>query len=151
MSRVVRGSLWLLGAGVGLVFLKQMLGHYGTGGSRFGQEWSHPTPLPAALAIARQRQMADSLTIELHARSDRSDSVFVADITVANHSASPVSAVALTCDALGDNGATTGHAMATLHDLFAPHEIKTETNVQLRFIHQPASARCTVAGVTIAP
>lgn len=151
MNRAVRAGLWILGVGVGFVFLKQMLGHYGNQGGGSASQWAHPTPLPAALAAAGNRPVADSLKLELRPHSGGSDSIFVADITINNLSASSVSDIAITCDALGDNGETTGHAAATLHGVFTARATRTEANVELRFIHKPVSARCAVADFTIGP
>jgi hypothetical protein len=151
MNRVTRVGLGILGVGIGLVFLKEMLAHYGGGGSGSGGSWLHPTPLPAALATAKHRPVSDSLTITLRPHAGSFDTVFTADVTIANESASSVRDVAISCDALGDNAATTGHATATLKDVFAPHATTTEANVQLPFIHRPTSVRCAIADFTIGP
>jgi hypothetical protein len=151
MSRAVRACLWIVGVGVAAIFLKQMLAHYGGGGYFGGRGSGGPAGLPASLTSGRQKQVADSLTVELRSRTANFDSVFVADITITNRSASPVRDVAISCTALGDDGGSTGRVAATLRGVFAPHATRTESNVELRFVHRPASARCAVADFTIGP
>jgi hypothetical protein len=152
MTRKERAGLWLLGAVVTVAFLREMLAQYGTGGSgRYTSQWTHPGPLSPALATTRPTQVTDSLTVVLRPHAGTFDSVFVADITIANRSASAVENVAIACEALGENGAATGHAGATLRSIFVAHATTTEPNVELRFIHRPASARCAIASAAIRP
>jgi hypothetical protein len=152
MTRTAKVGFGLLGAIVTFVFLGEMLAHYGTGGSgRYSSQWVHPGPLSSALATSQAPRVADSLSVAVRPHAGTFDSVFVADITITNRSASAVANVAIACDALGENGSATGHATATLHGIFAAHTTTTESNVELRFVHRPASARCAVASSAARP
>jgi hypothetical protein len=151
MSRKAKAALWLVGAVVGVVFLGQMLSQYGGSSHSYTSQWAHPGGLSAALATSKATQVTDSLTVAVHPRTSAFDSIFVADISIVNRSASAVENVAIACEALGENGAATGHAGATLRSIFAAHATTTEPNVELRFVHRPASARCAIASAAIRP
>ena len=150
MQRTIRTGLWMIGAGVAFLFLTQMLAQYGNGGPVAGRRGSFtPALLPAPLAPAAYRHLADSLAVELRPRTDAFDSVFVADVTITNRSGSAVSNVTLSCDAVGESGETTARATAVLHQSFAAHDTTTAPNVALRFVHRPTTARCAIADFTI--
>ena len=151
MHRLTRAVLWIFGLAVSLVFLREMLGHFSRGASPYAGNWAHPSPLPTGLATTQRNPLIDSLTVALVPRGGGFDSVFVADITIGNLSASPISDIALRCDALSDDATTLGHAVATFHDTFAPHATKIETNVELHFIHRPTAARCVIVDVRSGP
>jgi hypothetical protein len=152
MTRTAKAGIWLLGAIVTVAFLGEMLAQYGTGGRRrYDSQGVHPGPLSPALSTSKPTQVADSLTVTVRPHAGTFDSVFVADITITNRSASAVGNVAVACEALGENGSPTGHAGATLRSIFAAHATTTEPNVELRFIHRPASARCAIASAAVRP
>ena len=151
MNRAAKAGLWLLGAVVTAAFVWEMLAQYGTGGRRSGSQSVHPRPLSNALATASIDNLIDSLAVAVRPHAGAFDSVFVADITIANRSSSAASSVAIACEALGEDGAATGHASATLRSIFAAHATTTEPNVELRFVHRPASARCAIASAAVRP
>ena len=148
MHRITRIIVAVLGVAVGLVFLKEMLAHYGGNGG-VGGGWLHPSPLPAALAPTAQRPELDSLTVALRPRAGEVDTVFTADITIANRRGSPVRDVVLGCDALGDDGSATGHVAVTLTQVFPARAATTAANVSLPFIHRPDAVRCAITNYSI--
>jgi hypothetical protein len=151
VNRVTKVSLGVIGIGISLVCLGEMLAHYGAGGTGSGGNWPHPPSLPAALAGIARRPVSDSLTITLRPHSGGVDTVYTADVTIVNASAESVRDVAIRCDALGDDGVATGQVTVLLGRLFAPHASTTETDLPLPFIHRPTSVRCLIADFRIDP
>jgi hypothetical protein len=144
---MARAGFWIVGVAVGLLFLKEMLGQYGSRGDG-PSSWVHPRPLPLALAD-RHLQVGDSFTVAVRPRAGAFDSMYVADIAITNRSTSAVHDIALSCDAMSASGEATGHTSTMLELPFPARTTTTAPNVELRFVHKPVSARCAVRNFTI--
>lgn len=146
MHRAARVVLWALGVAMGLLFLKEMLGHFSSGASEYPGNWTHPATLPAALEPPARSPLADSLAIAVAPLPDAGDTLFTADITVTNRSAVRFSRIVLGCGAVGEDGAITGRVAAILDAGFPPHSATRVPGVALHFVHRPVAVRCDVTG-----
>lgn len=153
MKRAARAGLVLLGVVVAVAFIRVMMDHYGGGGSFSTQTWLHPKPLSEGFSTltgtATENSAAiDSVTVSVTPHRTGFDSVFTADISVANHGGTAISSVTIKCEGVTESGDTAGHAMAELRQTFPAHVTTPELRVELPFIHRPANARCAVASFT---